>query len=298
MNHHPVFSIITSTYNRKHTLKGVYEGLLRQTFTDFEWLIVDDGSNDGTSELVAEWKASFPIVYKYKENGGKPSAVNLGIACARGKYIIALDSDDVPVPEAIAVFVEEFKNTPDDVCAVGVLTMTMSGIIIGSELSRPIVEMTMLEAYSRHGITGDKWLAFKAEVAKKFLFPTYDSEKFAPEGLVFNRMSRYGYKTRFVNRPLLVHEYLPDGLTHNHLKLKVSNPIGFIAYHAENILEHETTVSPYYLKSAANIYATLLLCSKRPLITAMLMILALPIGLAKGLLDKIKSKRPLKGGQL
>jgi len=297
MNDLPVFSIITATYNRKHTLKGVYEGLLRQTFTDFEWIIVDDGSIDGTSELVAELKPSFPIVYKYKENGGKPSAVNLGIACARGTYIVVLDSDDVPVPEAIAVFVQEFKKTPDEVCAVGVLTMTMSGIIIGSELSRSIVEMTMLEAYSRHGMTGDKWLAFKAEVAKKFLFPTYDSEKFAPEGLVFNRMSRYGYKTRFINRPLLIHEHLPDGLTYNHLKLKVSNPIGFVAYHAENILEHDTTVSPYYLKSALNIYATLLLCSNRPLITAILMILALPIGFAKGFLDYIRSKKALKGGQ-
>ena len=298
MNHHPVFSIITATYNRKHTLKGVYDGLLRQTFADFEWIIVDDGSNDGTSELVAEWGTSLPIVYKYKENGGRPSAVNLGLACARGMYIVGLDSDDVPVPEAMAIFVEELKKTPDDVCAVGVLTMTMSGEIIGSELSRPVIEVTMLEAYSRHGMTGDKWLAFKAEAAKKFLFPTYDSEKFSPEGLVFNRMSRYGYKVRFINRPLLIHEYLPDGLTHNHLRLKANNPIGFIAYHAENISEHDATITLYYLKSAANIYVTLLLCSKRPLIAAMLMVLALPIGLIKGLVDKLKLKQFLKNSNL
>ena len=185
---------------------------------------------------------------------------------------------------------EELEKTPDDVWAVGALTMTMSGQIIGSELGKPILDMTMLEAYSRYGMTGDKWLAVKAEVARKFLFPKYDSEKFSPEGIVFNRISRCGYKTRFINRPLLMHPYLPDGLSCNHLKLKESNPIGFIAFHSENILEHDSTVSPYYLKSAANIYATLLLASKRPFMSAMLLILALPIGLVKGLLDKSKLK--------
>ena len=290
MKHHPVVSVITATYNRKHTLRAVYEGLLLQTFIDFEWIIVDDGSVDGTSELVAKWKPCFPIVYKYMENGGRPSAVNFGLTCAKGKYLVCLDSDDVPVPEAMAVFVEELEKTPDEVWAVGALTMTTSGQIIGSELAKPIVEMTMLEAYSRYGMTGDKWLAVKANVAGKFLFPKYGSEKFSPEGIVFNRIARCGYKTRFINRPLLVHEYLPDGLTCNHLKLKESNPIGFIAYHAANILEHDTTVSLYYLKSTANIYATLLLVSKKPFITAILMILALPIGLVKGLLDKSKLK--------
>ena len=294
MKHHPVLSVITATYNRKHTLNAVYEGLLDQTFVDFEWIIVDDGSNDGTSELVAEWKSSFPIVYKYQENSGKPSAINIGFTYAKGLYHVLLDSDDVPVPEAMAVFVEELEKTPDDVWAVGALTMTVSGQIIGSELDKPIKEMTMLDAYSHYGMMGDKWLAYKAEVMGKFLFPKYDSEKFSPEGIVFNRISRCGYKTRFINRPLLMHPYLPDGLSCNHLKLKESNPIGFIAFHSENILEHDSTVSPYYLKSAANIYVTLLLASKRPFIAVMLLILALPIGIVKGLLDKSKLKLPSK----
>jgi glycosyltransferase involved in cell wall biosynthesis len=294
MNDNPIFSIITASYNRKHTLKGVYEGLLRQNFTNFEWIIVDDGSNDGTSELVDKWKANFNIVYKYKENGGKPSAVNLGLAFAKGRYLVVLDSDDVPLPEAISVFNEELQKTPDEVCAVGALTMAISGKIIGSELSKPAEELTMLDAYSRRGMTGDKWLAFKAEVAKKFLFPTYGSERFVPEGLVFNRMSRHGYKTRFINRPLLVHEYLQDGLTRNHIELRADNPIGFIAYNIENVSEVDTIITPYYLKSALNIYATLLLCSKRPITTLVLMTLALPFGLVKGVLDTLRLKA-LKG---
>lgn len=290
MKESPKISIITPTFNRKHTLKAVYEGLLLQTYVDFEWIIVDDGSIDGTSELVANWKPIFPIVYKYKENGGKPTAVNFGITHAKGTYLVCLDSDDVPVPEAIAVFVEELEKTTDEVWAVGALTMTTNGEIIGSKLVQPIIEMTMLEAYSHNGMTGDKWLAVKSSVARKFLFPKYDSEKFSPEGIVFNRIARCGYKTRFINRPLLVHEYLPDGLTCNHLKLKESNPLGFIIYYTENIINHDTIISKYYLKSMINIYVTLLLVSKKPFITAMLMIMALPLGIAKGILDKSKLK--------
>ena len=111
MKHHPVVSVITATYNRKHTLRAVYEGLLLQTFIDFEWIIVDDGSIDGTSELVAKWKPSFPIVYKYMENGGRPSAVNFGLTCAKGKYLVCLDSDDVPVPEIKLSFLFNFPTS-------------------------------------------------------------------------------------------------------------------------------------------------------------------------------------------
>lgn len=288
MNYPPAISIITATYNRAGTLKDVYLALLGQTFTDFEWIIIDDGSTDGTCDLVAGWKNQLSIIYEYRANGGKPSAVNRGIANASGKYIVVLDSDDVPVPEAIKVFIEELGKAPVDVCSVAALTMTSEGRIIGSQLSQPSIDMTMLEAYSQFGMKGDKWLAFKADVAKQFVFPQFDTEKFSPEGIIFNRISRKGYMTRFINKPLLVHEYKSDGLTFNHYNLKEINPIGFIAYHAENIAAQDSSISSYYVKSAANIFAILILRSPKPIITAVLLTLALPIGVLKGLLDKLK----------
>ena len=54
----PLFTVYTPTYNRAHTLHRCYESLKVQTFRDFEWLIVDDGSTDGTAELVAGWQAT------------------------------------------------------------------------------------------------------------------------------------------------------------------------------------------------------------------------------------------------
>src|SRR5229473_1606416 len=95
MNYRYVFTVFTPTFNRSQTLSRVYEGLRLQTFRDFEWLIVDDGSTDGTKELVEKWQteSAFLIRYIYQENQGKPAAFNHGVQEARGELFVTLDPD-------------------------------------------------------------------------------------------------------------------------------------------------------------------------------------------------------------
>ena len=83
------------TLNRAHVLHRVYDSLRAQTFRDFEWLVVDDGSTDGTGALVAAWRAEadFPIRYRYQENRGKHVACNRAVAEARGRFFLTLDSE-------------------------------------------------------------------------------------------------------------------------------------------------------------------------------------------------------------
>ena len=76
-------TVFTPTYNRAYILGQLYRSLQRQTCTDFEWLIVDDGSADDTKSLVAAWQEEqnpFPIRYVYQENGGKCRAINRGLS--------------------------------------------------------------------------------------------------------------------------------------------------------------------------------------------------------------------------
>lgn len=78
----PYFTVFTPTYNRGYTLSRLYESLKSQGTTDFEWMIVDDGSTDNTYQLVEKWiqeEKNFSIRYLKKENGGKPRAINYGI---------------------------------------------------------------------------------------------------------------------------------------------------------------------------------------------------------------------------
>lgn len=101
----PCVSIIIPAYNRRELLQEAVASCLAQTYPNLEVVVVDDGSTDGTRELVAErlhgeWAGK--VVYHQKPNGGASSAKNLGMRVARGDYLQFLDSDDVLRPEKIS----------------------------------------------------------------------------------------------------------------------------------------------------------------------------------------------------
>ena len=79
------FTVFTPTYNRVNLLPKAYDSLRDQTFCDFEWVIVDDGSTDGTGAIVREWsnEAPFPIHYTWQANRGKAVAINRGVEIER-----------------------------------------------------------------------------------------------------------------------------------------------------------------------------------------------------------------------
>ncbi|MBR7071050.1 MAG: glycosyltransferase family 2 protein [Clostridia bacterium] len=99
-DHTPFFSIITPVYNRKQCVQNAIDSILKQDFSDWEYLIVDDGSTDGTAEVIdqATAKDSRINALHLPYNQGVSAARNRGIQTAKGKYLLFLDSDD------------EFKN--------------------------------------------------------------------------------------------------------------------------------------------------------------------------------------------
>lgn len=92
-----IVSIITPAYNCKKTIKETYESIRAQTFSDWEWIVVDDHSRDGSFEYIKEITAgdNRVIVLRTPQNSGAAVARNLGIGKASGRYIAFLDSDDL-----------------------------------------------------------------------------------------------------------------------------------------------------------------------------------------------------------
>lgn len=90
----PFLSVILPTYNRKHCIARMIDSVLKQNFTDFELIIVDDGSSDNTAEMIEEKYNDCRIKLIKKENGGVSSARNAGISVAVGEWITFVDSDD------------------------------------------------------------------------------------------------------------------------------------------------------------------------------------------------------------
>ncbi len=108
-DHKPAFSVIIPTFNRADTLGQAIHSVLNQGYTDFELLVVDDGSTDHTPALV-EAISDPRLRYLRQPNRGRTNARNRGAALARGRYITFLDSDDEALPEWLAHFGRAFTD--------------------------------------------------------------------------------------------------------------------------------------------------------------------------------------------
>ena len=98
MPDNPKVSVIMPTYNRARFIKDAIKSVLNQSFKDFELIIINDGSTDATEKIILKFKDPRIIYIKKKKNKGLPSARNLGISRARGRYISYLDDDDIYYP--------------------------------------------------------------------------------------------------------------------------------------------------------------------------------------------------------
>ncbi len=135
----PYFSIVIPTYNRAHMLCEVVGSLIRQTFTDWECIIVDDGSTDNTKHVVDELMAKDQrIRYVYQQNAERSAARNNGARNALGKYFIFLDSDDYFEPnhfDNLLQFIKE-KNEPIAMFFTGV-KRNENGVVTEAEFKLP-----------------------------------------------------------------------------------------------------------------------------------------------------------------
>ena len=209
-------TVFTPAYNRAHTLEALYSSLQRQTFRNFEWLIVDDGSSDGTGELVKTWQAEgnfFPIRYVYQENGGKCRAINRGLELAAGELFFTVDSDDYLLDDALeqaARWETELPNN-EKFCAVSGNLGTAPGQTPNPPLPEPYYDGNALDRYGV--VKGERALLFYTKIHREYRYPVCEGERFMTEAVAWNRMASDGWKIRYYNGILTIYEYQPDGLT-------------------------------------------------------------------------------------
>jgi glycosyltransferase involved in cell wall biosynthesis len=245
-------SIITPTFNRKLFLLEIFNVLIEYNSDIFEWIIIDDGSTDNTEDAIKSLICDFPIIYSFQNNSGKHIAVNKGIELASNSYVVILDSDDLPLPNAFKKIISLLDETTNDIVGISVNMSDSLGNVIGRFNRNTFVD-TIQNAYLEGKVQGDKWFIWKNEFIKKFKFPLYDNEKFVPEGLLYNRISRNGHKIKFLPEILLNARYQQDGYSNNVYNLKLNNFNGFMNYYIEIICSDNLTFNRYYLKSMVNI---------------------------------------------
>ena len=106
-------SIVMPAYNAAPFLRQAVDSILSQTFTDFEFIVVDDGSTDSTLAILDGYSDPRIRVIKSEHNLGLPGALNLGLSAARGEYIARMDADDVSLPERLMKQVSWLDENPE-----------------------------------------------------------------------------------------------------------------------------------------------------------------------------------------
>lgn len=112
-NKNPKISVIVPVYNVEKYLRRCIDSILAQTFTDFELLLIDDGSKDSSGEICDEYARNDERVRVFhKENGGVSSARNLGLDNAKGEWVSFVDADDIIYSNNLDILFEVARNNP------------------------------------------------------------------------------------------------------------------------------------------------------------------------------------------
>lgn len=230
-------TVFTPAYNRAYILPQLYASLQRQHFTDFEWLVVDDGSSDQTRQLISEWamnETRFPIRYVYQPNGGKHRAVNRGLKLASGEYFMVMDSDDYLADDALVKISEWLDSISGDPYIIGItankgtgLNETPNAFFSEPFLDKSLLEMNTFEQNGKKVLAGERAMVFRTDIHQRYPYPEFEGEKFVTEAVAYNRMARDGYKMRFYNDIIWIYEYRDDGLTKAGNSLFLKNPEGY-----------------------------------------------------------------------
>lgn len=226
-----LLTVFTPTYNRAHTLMRTYKSLLDQSCKEFIWLIVDDGSNDNTAELVREWQTrdnGFEIRYIYKVNGGMHTAHNTAYENIDTELSVCIDSDDCMVPEAVAKIERAWNlvREKDYAGLIGLDADMNTGKIVGKGFPEGMLETT-LGGYYAAGGAGDKKLIYRTDVIRNFPpYPVFKGENYV--GLVYKyTLIDQKYKLSILNDVLCEVEYQVNGSTRTMFQQYLNNPRGF-----------------------------------------------------------------------
>lgn len=216
MSYKYTFTVFTPTYNRGENLRDIYGDLKLQSYKDFEWLIVDDGSSDNTEDIVQGFikENQININYIKKNNGGKHTAINVGVKNAKGKLFFLADSDDRIVHDGLLIMYSTWCNikNKNNICGIAGLFSYNDGKIVGTKFSGECNEIPFTHVYKKYGVIGDKTVVFVTDIMKEFPFPEREGIRFIMEAVVWDEMSKK-YNVKCINEVIQIKEYLEDGLT-------------------------------------------------------------------------------------
>ncbi len=201
-------TIVTPSYNRAHTLTRVYDSLKKQTFRDFKWIIMDDGSTDNTKEIVDNFKSEglLEIEYFWNENQHKFITVFEGIKKVTSQYFMIVDSDDSYPTDSLQILFDEVEkiSNQDEYISVMGLSQYTDGKIVGNQYPNNGFDGSIFDMRYKYKVRGDKFGIFITktyqQLLKNFDYSPYKNKGYIPQSVFFNTYDADGVQTKFVNK--------------------------------------------------------------------------------------------------
>lgn len=225
-------TVCTPTYNRGGILHRPFFSLLHQTCKEFIWLIIDDGSDDNTKDIVDGFIkiADFPINYYFKQNGGRHTALNFSYNKIDTEFVINLDSDDELCFDAIEKINKIIRNEKIYISKniwqiSGRCIDSKTGKIVGKTFPDNINSLSgRKQRKERSKSYGEKSNCRKVSVLKKFPFPVYEDTKFVSENTVWEKID-LNYNSYCTNEAFCIYyqdspDSLAKGKMHNDTKYR------------------------------------------------------------------------------
>ena len=242
-----MISIITPTYNRELLVQTTIKSIRSQTFTNWELIIVDDGSTDNTEEVLKPYLQDSRIQYVKKANSGQAPSLNVGVSHAKGEFIVFLDSDDEAYPNWLQVVSDNLKKDTGILC-VGAIRKFPDGTMIQEDMN----------VFRLFGKTWKLKFTCGSLFIRRDIFNAiggYDAT------LKANIQTDLGYRLlsylRNTNlKPVVLHEYLMQINAHdgerirNNWKKRKDGSVQFINKHYRFIRENDP-------KEISNIYSSI-----------------------------------------
>lgn len=219
------FTIFTPCYNGENTIKRVFDSVESQTYDNFEWIIVNDGSTDNSDTVIRSLIERSPtkdkIRYYTQENKGKHRTWNNAVDLSTGEVFLPADADDSFIPTTL----EYFNNRLNEIVTTYGTLESFSGVnvcvydphtneIIGSHYPLDGLVSDNVELAYKYKIRGEHWGCIRTDLLQKNKFPEVNGH-FYTESRLWFRLAKLGYKVVCYNDSLRAYYYENTSLTHN-----------------------------------------------------------------------------------
>ncbi len=205
-----IFTVYTPVFNSESTIQRLYACLAKQSYTQFEWLIINDGSKDQSHQKIEEICQSNSILtIRYlplAENIGFNASMNLAVEQARGELFLIAHADDEITPDALEKFALAWYGLSHDqrqrLQGVKCNCVDQHHNFLGDPFPQSPWVSDLFEIAFRKKIKGEKWGFIRTDIMREFPFPV--DEKFSPESLIWYRMY-HKYPALYINENLRIY---------------------------------------------------------------------------------------------